>query len=155
MGAINYGRNNILNIGYNLKDYDYEEDYDVCEDDYNEVKRELERYNFDYFNVELKGGYYEGFYLDLDFRLLWLDNYKEKLEVLKEATRLRKLLENCINYHNMVVYYPGWGTGYENIETSLKMVKNAIKKQKQLIKSLPTDKTLTTEKWKELVGIGR
>ena len=155
MGAINYGSNNILNIGYNLKDYDYEEDWDFCEDDYNQVKWELERHNFNYFNIELKGGYYEGFYLDLEFKFLWLDNYNEKLEALKEATKLRKLLEKCIYDYNMVVYYPGWCTGYEDKKTSLKMVKNAIKEQKHLIKGLYTEKTLTTEKWKELVGIGR
>ena len=77
------------------------------------------------------------------------------LEALKEATRLKKFLEECIYDYDMVVYYPSWCTGYEDKKTSLKMVKNAIRELKVMIKGLYTEHTLTQEKWRELVGIGK
>ena len=149
MGAINYGSNDIINLGYNLAHKDY--DYDLCEDCYKQVEWALERYCFNYYEVELKGGYYEGFYLDIQFKYLYLEDYNEKLEALKEATRLKKFLEECINDYDMVVYYPGWLTGYEDKKTSLEMVENAIREEKKNIRLLKTDRTLTHEEWKRLV----
>lgn len=154
MGATNYGSNDIINIGCNLKNFDYEEDYPLIEDYYDQVEWLLKKQHFDFYEIELKGGYYEAFYLDISFKYLWLDNYKEKLLALKETTRLRKFLEECINDFSMVVYYPGWCTEYETRETSLKTLKNAIREQKELIRSLYTEKTITIEKWKALLGIG-
>lgn len=154
MGAINYGSNEIINIGYNLKNRDYDnldDEYLFEEDDYEQVKWALEKRYFNYFDVELKGGYYEGFYLIIDFKYLYLDNYNEKLEALKEATKLKEFLVECINDYSMVVYHPGWGTSYEDRKTSLTMVEQAIKEEKARIKKLYTDKTLTQEKWRELV----
>ena len=151
MGAINYGSNEVINLGYNLKNYNEEEDWDLCNDDYNQVEWLLEKQYFNYYQVELKGGYYEGFYLDIVFKYLYLDNYQSKLEALKEATRLGNFLRMCIEDFSMVVYYPGWCTGYEDKKTSLKMVKNAIREEKKNIRLLKTDKTLTHEEWKRLV----
>ena len=148
MGAINYGCNDIINLGYNLKNYDYEKDFDICNDDYIQIKWLLKSLNFEFYIVELRGGYYEGFYLNIDFRLLWLDNYQEKLAALKETTMLHKFLKACINDFSVVVYYPGWGTSYEDKKTSLKMLKNAIREEKEKIRKLRTDKTLTMEEFK-------
>ena len=149
MGTINYGSNDIINLGYNLSHRDY--DYDLCEDCYKQVEWALKYENFYYYEVSLEGGYYEGFYLKIQFKYLWLDNYKEKLEALKEATRLKNFLEECINDYDMVVYYPGWCTGYEDKKTSLAMVKKAIREEKKMIRELKTDKTLTEKEWKRLV----
>ena len=151
MGAINYGSSEVINLGYNLKNYDNDEDWDLCNDDYNQVEWLLDKQYFNYYQVELKGGYYEGFYLDITFKYLYLENYNEKLEALKEATQLGKFLRMCINDFSMVVYYPGWCTGYEDKQTSLTMVKNAIREEKKMIRELKTDKTLTNEEWKRLV----
>ena len=58
MGAINYGSNEVINLGYNLKNYNEEEDWDLCNDDYNQVEWLLDKQYFNYYEVELKGGYY-------------------------------------------------------------------------------------------------
>ena len=153
MGAINYGSSEVINLGYNLKNYDSDEDYDLCSDCYEQVEWLLDKQYFNYYEVKLEGGYYEGFYLDIEFKYLYLDNYKEKLEALKEATKLGNFLRMCVQDFSMVVYYPGWCTGYEDKKTTIKLINAAIREEKKNIRALYTDKTLTKEKWRELVGI--
>lgn len=143
MGAINYGRNDIVNVGYKENGY------------YEDIEYELSNYNFEFFKVELKNGYYEGFYIDIEFRFLWLDNYKEKMQALKEATQLGRFLRMVIKDYGMVCYNADWVTTWYDKKTSLGMVKNAIREQKKLIKGLYTEKTLTIDKWKELVGFAK
>ena len=152
MGSINYGSNDVINLGYNLKYYGIDsDDFGYCESCYEQVKWLLSKQYFNYYEVEIEGGYYDGFYLDIEFKYLYLDNYKEKLEALKEATKLGKFLRMCVQDFSMVVYYPGWCTGYEDKKASLKMVKNAIREEKKNIRLLKTDKTLTHEEWERLV----
>ena len=157
MGAINYGNGNIINLGYDLRHVDYnnyEEEEFYFDELYQDVERLLDKEYFEYYDISLENGYYDGFYLKVDFKYLWLDDYASKLEALKEATRLGNLLRTLIKDYSMVSYSAGWITHYYDKETSLKMVKNAIKGEKDMIKGLYTEKTLTLDKWKELVGIG-
>lgn len=60
-----------------------------------------------------------------------------------------------IKDYGMVCYNAGWVTTWYDKKTSLGMVKNAIREQKKLIKGLYTEKTLTIDKWKELVGFAK
>jgi len=154
MGAINYGsNNNFIDIGYNLKNYDHEEDFYLCEDCYDQVKIALNKLNFACLSVKVIGGYYEGFYLEIDINYSYFDNYQEKQKAIKEATQLRKFLEECINDYDCVVYHSGWATAYESKKDSLLMLKQAIKELKAKIKTMKTDKTLSIDEWRRLVGI--
>jgi hypothetical protein len=145
MGAINYGSNDYFNIGMNLpifdnytsytdRQYEYETELEFL---YDETQQLINKYNFDYFTVKIEPGYYEGFYIHIDFDFLWLDNYQEKLTVLKEITQLKKFLLECCQY-GLVRYSPGWCTSYYSEQETIQDVKAAIKEMKQNFRNYPT-----------------
>ena len=140
MGTINYGYNKYFNMGMNLSlnydEYDYMGEFNYLIE---ETQETLNKYNFEYFKVTLEYGYYEGFYIDIDFDYLWVDYY-EKALILKELTQLKKLLfELC--YIGLVRYSPGWCMGYSDEQTTIKAIKECIRETKENIKKYPTYKT--------------
>jgi hypothetical protein len=145
MGAVNYKTSDYITIGYNLNDIDRVEPFysDFIEDDYIQVKWLLEKQRFYYFNVKIEPGYYEGFTIDIENNFAYCFNdYLEKLDALKEATRLKKFLIEIVNDFNMVACYPGWCMGYSDYKTTLKEINNAIRELKSEIKTTPTWYTL-------------
>lgn len=184
MGAINYGSNNILcSLGYvDIQNYPKEEDikayreefgYDeedytdeqieeyimddnnlMCEDNYKAVKEVLSGY--EYYDVSVECGYYEGFYISIDDKYTYLDTFKDKIKMQKELTQLKKDLIECINTYGVRVCYPGWCTGWEKeIKESIKVLNECIKIERKRIKSLYTEKTfwnLTKEERHEKFG---
>ena len=147
MGTINYGNNNYINIGMNLnqfdniynyddRQYEYESEYDFL---WEEIQNILNKYSFEYFTVKLEPGYYEGFYIDIDFNYLWVDYYEKPL-ILKELTQLKQFLLQCCNF-GMVQYFPGWGTSYANEQNTIKAIKQCIRNTKEDIKKYPTYRT--------------
>ena len=147
MGTINYGSNNYINIGMNLnqfdniynyndRQYEYESEYDFL---WEEIQNILNKYNFEYFTVKLEPGYYEGFYIDIDFDYLWIDYYEKPL-ILKELTQLKQFLLQCCDF-GMVQYFPGWGTSYANEQNTIKAIKQCIRNTKEDIKKYPTYRT--------------
>lgn len=138
MGTINYGHNDIFNIGINPDNYidEYEKETDI-NFLWDEITEELERYNFNAFSVSAEPGYYEGFYIKINFDWLYFDDHIEKLETQKEITQLKRFLEFCV-YWDLVQYHPGWCTSYENEKETEKALKQAIKELRQNIKAIPT-----------------
>lgn len=154
MGSINYKTNKYITIGYNIGKAEKEAEeiaaeeevfnendiyYDQEEETFNELKELIEEYNFNYFDVKLEAGYYQGFYIDFDFDYLYFYNSEEKKEALKEATQLKKLLYKILDY-NCVVCYPGWCTSYLNKTKSKKEIFAGIKQLKEDIKNTLTEK---------------
>ncbi len=159
MGAINYKSNDIITLGYNIpkkekeaaeiaeeeaKNYgnnveEIEVYYDEESYDYEEVKNILKKYNFNILKIALESGYYQGFYINLNFDLRYFDNTEEKKEALKETTKLKKLLLELLQI-NMVSYSPGWLTSYSTEEETKEEIKEAIKNLKEEIKSTLTEK---------------
>ena len=146
MGAINYGTSEYITIG--LKPYNYDDymtetediDYELMQMDY-ETDREnieyiLDKYNLNFFNVSIKFGYYEGFYLNIntDFDFY---NWEDKADALKEATQIKNMLIECCGC-GLCVVHPGWCTGYENYRDSIDSVKAAISEIKDDIKKTKT-----------------
>ena len=146
MGAINYGSNDYFNIGVNPENYWTEDesgeniflDFEM-EHDYNDAKSILSNYSFYYFTVTLEPGYYEGFYINIEFDYLWVD-YEEKTLILKELTQLKKFLHECCAA-GMVQYFAGWCMGYSDTEETKKAINQTIKDLKQDIRKYPTYKT--------------
>lgn len=105
---------------------------------YNKVERTLNNYDFYYFDVSIKSGYYEGYYIDIgnDFPVA-LDSCEDRNEANKEATRLKNFLIDCANL-GMVQCFPGWCTGYNDYNGTIKAIKNAVKEMRAEIKSIPT-----------------
>lgn len=160
MGAINYGYNNHFNgfqLGYNLNDETLtdEENESMQEFLYYDIKELLENYNFNYFNVELNSGYYEGFYITIEnpgYNYGVFNNYIEKLEALKELTQLKKLLLDLIKNYDLVSYSPGWCSSYYTKDESISQLKDTIKKERENIKKELTYYTLNRSalSWWEL-----
>lgn len=151
MGTINYFTSDYITIGYDLSNVDYsEQEYNDflywMQDDYYQIEHILNNERFDYFDIEIKPGYYEGFSIDIknNFDYLWFknsycfDNYEEKQRASKEATRLKKTLLRLVNEFGLCVVYPGWCTGYGDYKTTLKELNTAIKEIKAEINEIPT-----------------
>lgn len=116
MGAINFG--NLIN-GSNLGLVNEpattsEDDELLCSIEYNKVEEELSHQNFYYFNVYTKIGYYEGFYLVLteENTTNLYNDCKEKAEVLKELTQIKKLLIKFVKKGLLIGCYPSWSPTY-------------------------------------------
>lgn len=146
MGAINYGTSEYITIG--LKPYNYDDymtetediDYELMQMDYDTDRENIEyildKYNFNFFNVSIKFGYYEGFYLNIntDFDFY---NWKDKADALKEATQVKNMLIKCCGC-GLCTAYPSWCTVYENYKDSIESIKDAVSKMKDDIKSTKT-----------------
>ena len=148
MGAINYATSNYITIG--LKPYDYEDfedengniDYDMMndyyQDDYNNIETILNKYDFHYFHVVIKPGYYEGFSIDIENNYgVCYDCWQDKQAALKEATQIKRFLLECIDL-GLCEVWPGWCTSYKSRNESIKAVKEAIRDMKEEIKGIPT-----------------
>lgn len=142
MGTINYKTSKFISVGYNLKDIDYNNDdyyYDI-EDSYDNISSILSKENYKIFEVSIHGGYYEGFYIDINFDYCYFDDYLEKKDALKELTKIKKFLLFCINNFNCCVCYNGWVNTYLDCKESRKKLSDAIKKARLFIKNIPTYK---------------
>lgn len=143
MGAINYGTSDYITMGMQpLQVQELENNFDFAdsymEDIYGAAENELNKYDFYYYNVTLKSGYYEGFYLNIENNFdLYYDNWEDKKEALKEITQLKKFLIALANL-GMVSCHPGWCTAYLNHSETLENIKETIKAMKDEVKYIPT-----------------
>lgn len=136
MGTINYCTSEIVTLGYNT-DYEIGEGYTEedkefqDEDSYYNAKFVLENSdkNFDWFNLNIEGGYYEGYYLKLEkrYETKYLDE-EDKEEIRDEINNLEKLLEELLDSTDLTVCHPWWCTTYLNNEESKKEVKKSMNK---------------------------
>ena len=96
----------------------------LYDDDKANAETEIDSYDFDYFNVSLLPGYYEGYSIDIE---PLFDFYvpEAKTEALEEVSKLEKLLKNLAGM-GYVVCYPGWGTSYEDYNGSIKAISDAM-----------------------------
>ena len=141
MGAINYGTSTyICNIGYNLNNdvADYEEALDDQRWTAKEVQDYIDELSLCYYDIEIKPGYYEGFYLeisDID------DNYYSdcdcKQERAKELHKIGRALIHLTNYFGLVNYSPGWCNGYATTGDTIRRIKKAVKKEITKIYNTP------------------
>ena len=145
MGTINYKTGDYITIGYNTNIIDYEEEFyhEFINDEYDQIKYLLDKEYFYYFHVTLDPGYYEGFTIDIENNFPYCFNdYKEKLEALKEATQIKNFLLYIVDNFNVNVVYPGWCTGYGDYKKTISEINAAIKTMKNEIKTTPTYYTL-------------
>ena len=146
MGAINYGTSEYITIG--LKPYNYDDymtetediDYELMQMDYDtdreNVEYVLNKYNFNFFNVSIKYGYYEGFYLNIKTNFDFY-NWQDKKDALKEATQLKNMLIECCGV-GLCEVWPGWCTTYMPYKESVNNIKAAVWHIKEDIKCTET-----------------
>lgn len=137
MGTINYGSNDIINLGINTSNILNEDDFNEVSYIYDDVKNILDDYYFYYYHVVIKEGYYSGLYLDIESNISIYDDYIEKKEAQKELTQLKKFLYRCVD-NGLVVYTSGWCAGYHNLKESKDLINKAIAKERENIKDRPT-----------------
>ena len=168
MGSINYFTSDYITLGVKpydtndyIKDNDFmdfiREEWNVNTEDENEVlkavneqininyeadsenaKSILNKYNFYYFHVVLKPGYYEGFALDIENIFgIAIDGWEDRREAQKEITQLKNCLLELAGV-GFVACYPGWCTGYKDYNETIKAIKEAIKEIREEYKTIPT-----------------
>ena len=157
MGAINYKNNDyFISIGFDLDNFESDisdANYWAC-DMYDVIQDKIKKYNFYYYDVKLYSGYYDGFYLDIRLTWIFLDNYKEKQEANKELTQIKNFLLWCINNCCCVSYSANWITTYKTPKETIKLLKQAIKKEREKIKKLKTDRQVAKMTKPERAAIG-
>lgn len=185
MGAINYGTNKILcSLGsyFISPDVDeetvkeYRKEFGLSEEDYSDSEieekiyddnaemirfdmEEAERHlsNYEYFDVSVECGYYEGFYISIDEKYIYLDTYQDKILMQKELTKLKNDLIYCIENLGVRVCYPGWCTDWEeSVEDSIKELEASVKEERKRIKNLRTEKQfwkLSKKERNEIYGL--
>lgn len=175
MGTINYFTSDYITLGVKpyetdnyIKDNDFmdfiKEEWNVNTEDENEVLKAvnehintnyeadrenaeniLNKYDFYYFHVVLKPGYYEGFSLDIENNFgVALDGWEDRREAQKEITQLKNCLLELAGV-GLVACFPGWCTGYKDYNETIKAIKEAIKEIREECKTIPTWKQYQKE----------
>lgn len=165
MGTINYKTSDYITLGIvPMTAYELEQDADfmgcileqveeyggtvedaiyryisVChEEDFENVRNELEKQDFHYFHVRIEPGYYEGFslYIENNYGICY-DSWEDKREAQKEVTRLKKFLLACVDF-GLVECFPGWCTGFSSLEESIKAISCSVWAMRDEIRNTPT-----------------
>ena len=167
MGAINYKTSDYITLGIKPYDFDeckalelefYKEEYpellnadgdiddnivyeyiaECYNDDYENIKNELDKYDFVYYHVNIEPGYYDGFTIDIENNFgVAYDDWTDRAEAQKEITQIKQLLTDCAGM-GMVECAPGWCTGYSDYKETLKAIESAIKYMRAEVKTIPT-----------------
>lgn len=115
-----------------LADYYNEANYCNAEEIY-------EKYDFNYFEITMNYGYYDGFYFDISpASYANLETYKDKRQAQKEITQIKQMLKELAGV-GVVACYPGWSTGYEDYAGTIQKINEAIKEMRADVKATPTD----------------
>ena len=166
MGTINYGTSDYITMGSKPVDgWDLEHDPELMkaleleveeyggtieeaviswadainEGDYENAKHIYEKYDFYYFHIELKPGYYDGFYFDIENNFgIAYDSWEDKREAQKEITQIGKMLKELAGV-GVVSVSPGWCMGYKDYKQTIADIKSAIKTMRAEVKQTPTD----------------
>ena len=163
MGTINFGTSDYITMGTRTQNYsDFENDsdflseyakdidrfgldsviYDEISENYEcdriNIETLLKHYNFCFYHVAIKPGYYEGYYLDIENNFgIAYDCWEDKRAAQKEITQLQQFLIDCAG-SGFTVVYPGWCTTELNYNDSVKAIKAAIKEIREESKAIPT-----------------
>ena len=165
MGAINYFTSDYITMG--IKPYDasdFENDPDFMEEtrqeveeyggtieeaiynyiqtcyecDYDNIETELSKYNFYYYHITIKPGYYEGFTLDIENNFpIAFDGWEDRQEANKEITQIKRLLIDCAGM-GLVQCSPGWCTRYNDYNGTIAAINKTIKEMREEVKRTPT-----------------
>lgn len=98
----------------------------------------LDKYSFYYFHIAIKPGYYEGLSIDIENNFpVFFEDYRERLEALKELKEIQKALEELAGV-GFIECGPGWCTSYGDYESTMAAIPEAIREIRDEIKSTPT-----------------
>lgn len=136
MDAINYGSSDYITIGLDVREEIDPDEMEFLYDD--AITNILDRYEFYYYHVVIKSGYYEGYYIDIENNFpVSFDNWKDKRAAQKEITKLKQFLIDCAGF-GLVKCSPGWCTGYSDYNGTIAAIKDAVKEMRTEAKQTPT-----------------
>ena len=116
--------------------YSYIEDCYEC--DRENVETILNKYDFTYYHIAIKYGYYESFSLDIENNYgVAYDDWTDKAAAQKEITQIKTMLIELAGV-GMVATFPGWCTTYFNYDCTIGKIKRAIKEMREEVKQTPT-----------------
>lgn len=150
---LNYDKlENVIEKDFENEDLENEEIRYIIDNELNFIYKEcnniLNNYNFNYYDINIESGYYEGFYLTIDFKYNYFNDFIEKQQAQKEITQVKKCLLELINSCGLVSYHAWWCTTYYSKEKTLDMLNEFIKKERVRINDTLTDKFM---KWDFIV----
>lgn len=164
MGAVNYFTSDYITMG--LRPYDsweFEKDSEFMEEmqaqaneyggttkdaiadyinkcyscDHENIEAELEKHNFYYYHIAIRPGYYEGFTLDIENNFpVAFDCWEDRQDASKEITEIKQFLVDCAGL-GLVQCLPGWVTGYNDYNGTIKAIKKRYKGNAGRVKSCP------------------
>lgn len=151
MGAINYATSDYITLGVNISELEdmnttyfgereeldrnsIEVDLDIMRED---VEAELEKYDFWFYHVTIKPGYYDGFSIDIERNFFVYDSYEDKQDAQKEITKIKAFLLKCVDL-GLVACYPGWCTAYEDSTGTRKTIQATVKYMRNETRNTPT-----------------
>lgn len=165
MGAINYDTSDYITIGlepYDERDFRNDADFmaeleaevkeyggtveealttylqDCYEDDLTNIQALHDKFDFCFFHVAIKPGYYEGFYIDIENNYgLAYDCWQDKREAQKEITQIKEFLISCVNM-GLCQCFPGWCTVYPDRAESLQGIDAAVREMRDEVRRTPT-----------------
>lgn len=165
MGTINYSTSDYITMAvkpYNVEDFKQDHDFmqlaqeqaDECGeslDDYlndelqrcydadiRNIQSILDNYDFYYYHITIKPGYYEGFSLDIENNFgVAYNKWQDKQEAQKEITQIKKCLSECAG-NGLVKCCPHWCTTYYNYGETCKAINEVIKEMREEVKHIPT-----------------
>lgn len=146
MGAINFGtltNKNRLAIVNEPMTAEEEEQQEFFNYPMYETTETIDKYNLYYYELIIKVGYYNGFYLQLnDNNTKWIyNNTKEKQEVLKELTQIKDILIDIVKSGYCWGCYPSWVYNKLTTAETIKQIKETIKELKAEVKASYTETT--------------
>ena len=96
------------------------------------------KYDFYYFHVTIKPGYYESFSIDIESNFpVAFDTWLDKKDAQKEITQIKRFLIDCANC-GMVETWPGWCTKYSSHNETIKAINKAVSEMREDVKITPT-----------------
>jgi hypothetical protein len=169
MGTINYYTSDYITLGvrpYDIDDFKNDPDFieemidlygevnddliydyinDLVDDDRANIEHALDKWDFYYFHIVIKPGYYEGFSLDIENNFsLCFDSYEDKRAAQKEITGIKQFLLGCAGL-GLVKCAPGWCAAYYNYFDTVKAINAAAQEMREEVRRTPTWKTYKKE----------
>ncbi len=158
MGTVNYKTSDIITLGlrpYEPRDFELDPDFmedarerceengcslfdwiegtinEYTEDDRQTAENIISRYSFEFFQVSIEPGYYEGFSLDIESNFpIAFNDWTEKREAQKEITEIKQFLLACVDL-GLCQVWPGWCTKYQDRQTTIAAISEAVKEMRE------------------------
>lgn len=151
MGTINYFTSDYITLGVDVDkirrvvnldatiDEDPESFFDFEIEFLRDIVTEiLGKYDFYYYHISVKPGYYEGFSIDIENNFgVFYEDYADKQEAQKEITQIKKFLFELCDA-GLVSVFPGWCTTYRSEAETRRDIVEAIKAMREEAKETPT-----------------